>query len=104
MQHKGGGLHAISSSTIGSQCKLNILKHDHIPIGIKSSDANTTLFTGNHADLVYGGAVYVDDNTNLSLVHVLKIQKQNVSYNVSANPTIALTAIILQCVAFLLSD
>ena len=35
-------------------------KHDRMPIG-KSSDANTTLFTGNRAD--YGGAVYVDDNS-----------------------------------------
>jgi predicted outer membrane repeat protein len=51
----GGGL------ALEANAKLNILKYD-LYYDIVSSDTNTTLFTGNSAD--YGGAVYVDDDTN----------------------------------------
>jgi predicted outer membrane repeat protein len=55
----GGGL------ALEANAKLNILKYIML-LSLNnyyvSSDANTTLFTGNSAD--YGGAVYVDDDTN----------------------------------------
>ena len=85
--HKGGGLHATSSSikatfsyswpdlytgarlnftentaemggglSLEANAKLYILKYDFYYV------ANTTTFTANRAD--YGGAVYVDDDTN----------------------------------------
>ena len=89
--HKGGGLHAISSSinatstfggrytgtrisftkklakkggglSLEANAKLYILKYDIIFINeTMSYDTNTTIFTANKAD--YGGAVYVDDDT-----------------------------------------
>ena len=89
--HKGGGLHAISSSvkatsstarygytqsgarmvflgnaaerggglSLEASAKLYVLKYDN---GDDIDDANTTIFTANSAD--YGGAVYVDDDSN----------------------------------------
>ena len=85
---KGGGLHAISSSikassviNIGTRmnfmnnvarfggglslkenARLYILKHNQIYISHHEHDIKTALFTGNSAE--YGGAVYVDDDTN----------------------------------------
>ena len=90
--HKGGGLHAISlfikatssvlrprtytgarmnitenaaerggGLSLEANAKLYILKFDVLLIST-TIDADTTLFTGNSAD--YGGAVYVDDDTN----------------------------------------
>ena len=87
---KGGGLHAISSAIIAisafewsygytgtrihfkknvaklggglsleANAKLYILKYNDINY---EKDINTAIFTGNSAD--YGGAVYVDDDTN----------------------------------------
>ena len=92
--HKGGGLHAISSSlkatsaykyyaeriytgtrmnftknaakmggalSLEGNAKLYVLKY-HSIIEYVYQDTNTTIFTANKAD--YGGAVYVDDDTN----------------------------------------
>ena len=91
--NKGGGLHAISSSiraaserfqvkteyagtriqvignvaklggglSLEANAKLYILKYDVILIDMRS-DFNTTTFRANSAD--YGGAIYVDDDTN----------------------------------------
>ena len=50
----GGGL------SLESNAKLYILKYQYIIFYDK--DTNTAIFTGNSAD--YGGAVYVDDDTN----------------------------------------
>ena len=88
--HKGGGLHAISSSikatsaytrpqyigtriifinnkaerggglSLEANAKLYVLKYD--VIFYYFIDTNTTIFIANKAD--YGGAVYVDDDTN----------------------------------------
>ena len=91
--HKGGGLHATSSSikatstykykhysgtrinfkknaakrggglSLEANAKVNILKHDLIiPAIFYDTDTTTFIFTVNEAD--YGGAVYVDDDTN----------------------------------------
>ena len=94
--HKGGGLHATSSSitaisglgsdnsdteyryigtriknvakfgdglSLEGNAKLYILKFYQIPIANHYEyNINTAIFTGNSAD--YGGAVYVDDDTN----------------------------------------
>ena len=91
--NKGGGIHAISSSikansqaidiillyigarinfinnaaklggglSLGANAKLYTLKYN-IPSYAYENDANTTTFTGNSAE--YGGAVYVNDDTN----------------------------------------
>ena len=90
--HKGGGLHAISSSikttlsflwirsytgarfyftgnaanrggglSLEANAKLYILKFDKVYQG-NHDNTNTITFTANSAD--YGGAVYVDDDTN----------------------------------------
>ena len=90
-EHKGGGLHATSSSikatssfsrplytgarikftentakrggglSLEASAKLYILKYNKI-YDYYHDDTNTTTFTANSAD--YGGAVYVDDDTN----------------------------------------
>ena len=90
--HKGGGLHAISSSikatsaftrpqyigtrinftnnaaerggglSLEANAKLYVLKYDWIYYDYYDNDTNTIIFTANEAD--YGGAVYVDDDTN----------------------------------------
>ena len=90
--HKGGGLHAISSSikaassiangqytgarlnitgnaakrggglSLEANAKLYILKYDFYFYYYDDNDFNTTTFTANRAD--YGGAIYVDDDTN----------------------------------------
>ena len=89
--HKGGGLHAISSSvkttsastyrqyigtriiftknaakrggglSLEANAKLYVLKYDWI-LYSADYDTNTAMFIANKAD--YGGAVYVDDDTN----------------------------------------
>ena len=92
--HKGGGLHAISSSiraassssgfpqnvytgarisitgnaaerggglSLEANAKLYILKYDYY-LYYYDDNFNTTTFTANSAD--YGGAIYVDDDTN----------------------------------------
>ena len=91
---KGGGLHAISSSikatstvttsgqyagarinfirniakrggglSLEANAKFHILKRDYTTENFNDADnTNTTIFTANKAD--YGGAVYVDDDTN----------------------------------------
>ena len=92
-EHKGGGLHATSSSikatssfswlqytgarmnftgntakrggglSLEASAKLYILKYNKIRyVYDYHGDTNTTTFTANSAD--YGGAVYVDDDTN----------------------------------------
>ena len=97
--HKGGGLHAISSPikatssvfvkfccrkeytgsklyfhenkavkggglSLEANAKLYILKYNSIIVSefLNDYDTNTTIFTGNSAQ--YGGAIYVDDETN----------------------------------------
>ena len=52
---RGGGL------SLEANAKLYILKHDRFA-NQDRYDVNTTIFTANIAD--YGGAVYVDDNSN----------------------------------------
>ena len=93
-EYKGGGLHAISSSikaysafledpdsydgaqlnftknmanmgggmSLEANAKFYILKYDQITLD-DVDNINTTIFTGNSAH-AYGGAVYVDDDTN----------------------------------------
>ena len=57
---RGGGL------SLEANAKLYVLKYDAIPNTdttiFTATDTNTTIFTANKAD--YGGAVYVDDDTN----------------------------------------
>ena len=61
---RGGGL------SLEANAKLYVLKYDVIPYYdyynttriFTATDTNTTIFTANKAD--YGGAVYVDDDTN----------------------------------------
>ena len=61
---RGGGL------SLEANAKLYVLKYDGIPYYyyytttriFTATDTNTTIFTANKAD--YGGAVYVDDDTN----------------------------------------
>ena len=58
---RGGGL------SLEANAKLYVLKYDRIPYYnypriFTATDTNTTIFTANKAD--YGGAVYVDDDTN----------------------------------------
>ena len=66
----GGGL------SLQASAKLSTLKHDVVHNG-EILDANTTIFTANHAH--YGGAIHVDDTSS---VHVLatRIRKQNASF------------------------
>ena len=54
----GGGL------SLEANAKLNILKVSLVPTEspVTYVNTNTAIFTGNSAD--YGGAVYVDDDTN----------------------------------------
>ena len=54
---KGGGL------SLEANAKLYILKYNVIRVNYRyANNANSTIFTANTAD--YGGAVYVDDDTN----------------------------------------
>ena len=55
MAEKGGGL------SLEANAKLYVLKYNAVPIGT-ANHTNTTTFMANTAD--YGGAVYVDDDTN----------------------------------------
>ena len=53
----GGGL------SLEANAKLYILKHSKVDVGLNNYlDTNATIFTANSAE--YGGAVYVDDDTN----------------------------------------